>query len=372
MSVSVLMVRAFVDELAQRGIEAHSLLETANLSEKQLSDLAVHLESERFEAVAQRALALTGDPALGLAVGANVPERNLQVLGYLLLSSASLRSAYEHFRAYQSLLADAPLWTLVEEGQRATLTFSCSTASAETTRVAHDWALSLAYRMLRCFAPATSWSEITLTVAHGHSEDAEVYRRYLGREVSFGCAQTQLSFPRAWLDLPQVHSDLGSLPHGSARDLEPLERGTARGEGACGTFAASAAEAPLRGSRPHDGVAERLRAILRDAEDLSQFDVPSLARMVGLSASSLRRVLADVGLTPLRLLDEARCRVACGALKRSDSSIKNIGLQLGYADVSSFHRAFIRWTGRTPADYRNGVRAQSPATEGASAARHGA
>jgi AraC-like DNA-binding protein len=52
------------------------------------------------------------------------------------------------------------------------------------------------------------------------------------------------------------------------------------------------------------------------------------------------------------LLDQARREVACASLRRPDVAIKDVAFRIGFSELSAFYRAFKRWTGRTPAQYR--------------------
>jgi AraC-like DNA-binding protein len=54
------------------------------------------------------------------------------------------------------------------------------------------------------------------------------------------------------------------------------------------------------------------------------------------------------------LIDEARRDVACASLSRPDAAIKDIAWRVGFSEPSAFHRAFKRWTGMTPAQFRAG------------------
>jgi AraC-like DNA-binding protein len=100
------------------------------------------------------------------------------------------------------------------------------------------------------------------------------------------------------------------------------------------------------------GLGGRIRILLRHERELAAINVAILAHRIGLSESALRRRLAAEGLSPSQLLEEALQRRACAELVRADTSIKQVADALGYTQLRSFHRAFKRWTGQTPAHYR--------------------
>ncbi|GAA4875386.1 AraC family transcriptional regulator [Ferrimonas pelagia] len=72
-----------------------------------------------------------------------------------------------------------------------------------------------------------------------------------------------------------------------------------------------------------------------------------------LSEQTFRRKLKQSGKTYQELKERARRDRAIELLSRSRLPIDRIAEQLGFAEPSSFIRAFRSWTGRTPVAYRN-------------------
>ena len=79
---------------------------------------------------------------------------------------------------------------------------------------------------------------------------------------------------------------------------------------------------------------------------------PRLARALGMSERTLARRLAEDGLTPAGLVDDLRRRLADRYLAARGFPLGRITYLLGYSDLSAFTRAFRRWTGRTPSEWR--------------------
>ena len=73
-----------------------------------------------------------------------------------------------------------------------------------------------------------------------------------------------------------------------------------------------------------------------------------------MSARTLSRRLFEHGTSYHGILDEVRRGFADLLLRDPDHALAEIAVLLGYSDVSSFHRAYVRWTGRTPASRRGG------------------
>jgi AraC-like DNA-binding protein len=71
-----------------------------------------------------------------------------------------------------------------------------------------------------------------------------------------------------------------------------------------------------------------------------------------MSSRKLQRQLQSVGTTFYNLLDEVRQNLAQKYLREPDNSITEIGYLLGFSESSAFSRAFKRWMGVTPSEYR--------------------
>jgi AraC-like DNA-binding protein len=103
--------------------------------------------------------------------------------------------------------------------------------------------------------------------------------------------------------------------------------------------------------KPH-GLVEAARASLRSGLGQRKATPDELARALHLSERTLRRRLALEGTSYQALLDEVRRALALTLVLRSDLSFAQMAEQLGFADASTYYRAFKRWTGTTPREYQ--------------------
>ncbi|MDJ0945822.1 MAG: helix-turn-helix transcriptional regulator [Kiloniellales bacterium] len=74
--------------------------------------------------------------------------------------------------------------------------------------------------------------------------------------------------------------------------------------------------------------------------------------MLKLNARTLQRRLSHASTSYSRIVDELRFEKACCLLEGGDRSIAEIARALGYSDPAHFTRAFRRWAGMTPREYR--------------------
>jgi len=81
-------------------------------------------------------------------------------------------------------------------------------------------------------------------------------------------------------------------------------------------------------------------------------EISTAARDLGMSERSLRRRLAADGTSYRDVVRSALEASAGRMLRNPTQSIKDTAVALGFADAAAFHRAFKRWTGMTPGEYR--------------------
>jgi AraC-like DNA-binding protein len=99
-----------------------------------------------------------------------------------------------------------------------------------------------------------------------------------------------------------------------------------------------------------DVVQQLVIRLLRDGYP----EVRSVAKTLELSARTLQRHLSEEGLTYAGIVTRARCDVAQRMLEDPACKIIEVALDLGYSDQAHFARAFVRWTGLTPREFRRG------------------
>ncbi|HBP69436.1 MAG TPA: AraC family transcriptional regulator, partial [Alcanivorax sp.] len=93
-------------------------------------------------------------------------------------------------------------------------------------------------------------------------------------------------------------------------------------------------------------------------------NLEEVAERLGIKARQLRTRLADAGTNFNQLVADYRCKLAKRLLAGTDESIDEIVYLTGFSEPSTFYRAFKRWVGMTPIEYRK-LKAEEDAAEAA-------
>jgi AraC-like DNA-binding protein len=88
--------------------------------------------------------------------------------------------------------------------------------------------------------------------------------------------------------------------------------------------------------------------LLRDGDP----KIARVAKKIAMSPRTLERRLKERGVVFKKLMDDTRRRFALSYLRDRKNSLTDVAFLLGYSELSAFNRAFKRWTGTTPLDFR--------------------
>lgn len=321
MRVSMFVVRPLVDIIARAGVPRREILLASGLSDEALSEADTAVPRQVVERICELALRPGIAPALGLHWLQYLTVHTFGPVSHALMHTGSLRHALELVLRYETLFCDHRIFALEEEGETATLRLvDWNVRSPSVLKFMTEMIIAGFSSMVTAYGARIDRVRFAHPTPHYVSE----YTRTFGLGVDFDQAFTGIEFPRAHLDRRNPHFDAEVC----AAIADVLERRLIR----------ATQEAPY---------AVRVREILTQ-QSPTRLNIDAAARKLGLSERSLRRRLAAEGISFRAIQESVLTSLAHELLRERRFTIKEAAHAMGFSDASAFHRAFKRWTGRTP------------------------
>lgn len=263
----------------------------------------------------------TGDRFPGMQVAEIIDLRVYGLWSARILAGATVGDALRAAADGIDLIESGRLLALSLQGNHARLETGFLGDVAEPPREYLDASLTLLSRFVRLAAEDIPFE------AHFTRErpaDASEIERLLGPNLVFDAEVTALVFDREALATPM--------------DRRKIERVTS-----------PAAIPEISHCRTAAAVAQAVQRMLRDGRPT----ISEVAKSLSINVRTLQRHLAAWGVTFEQLLDDLLFHYAMIGLREAGRSVTDVAFNLGYSDSAHFTRAFRRWTGYTPREFRS-------------------
>lgn len=326
--ISVRVLQGIIGGAVARGVDAQTLLAAASLSPEQLLDLDARLPPATADRLWHHAARLSGDELLGVHVAEGFSPAELGGLGYAVRSSATVGESYRRVARYLGLLVAVGGLSLQEEGPLTRIQRSMPRDEPRPCRHAQE-CLLMSLLLIGRRGTGDAFLPRRVRFAHPAPLAARELLAAFGGPIDFDQPVDELVLETRQLALPLRESEPG-LAAVLDRHLDEQAR------------------VLPAGVTRLDRVRSVLLAELRGGEP----NVADVARRLSMSSRSLQRYLQQEGTTLQEVLRQLREDLARRHLAEQRESIAEIAFVLGFSDVSTFHRAFKRWTGQTPLAYR--------------------
>lgn len=268
----------------------------------------------------------TKDPALGIHAGERIESADFGVVGLATRNCPDIRRALLCVARYLRLLDDNLEGVLSEDRDRAV--WQLRNLIPRPLPAVNDFQLTTAMVSITHYLGRKE-PPIEVHVAHAEPPYSAEYARVFGAPIRFNARHNALVVPRALLDAP--------IQGANADFLAVFDR---------------QAQKVLAEHARADGMRARVQQLLakRLAEGTS--GIGSIARELHMSTSTLRRRLSEEGTTFSDVLEEVRRELAMHHMHDRRLAIGEIAFLLGFASQSAFGKAFRRWAGKSPLEYR--------------------
>jgi AraC-like DNA-binding protein len=270
---------------------------------------------------------LTGCRHFGLLLSRSVNLRSLGLPGRLAQHSATVQEALEGLAGCLELHDSGAELDLRMKAETATYSYSIHASGVVAVEQVYDFTLGAMTNVLRELC-GRDWYPTLVTLPRRRPVTLEPYHAILGSSLQFSATSAAVVFPSRWLTQPVPGAD-------------PF---------ICRLLCE--ARAALENTNPLllRDVRRAIVALLHDGH-CSRREV---ARALDLHERTLSRQLQLSGTTFQHMLDEARSELAQQLLRNTRAPVTQIARQLGFRSSTVMARAFRRWTGVSPRQYRSG------------------
>lgn len=314
--------------LESYGCDSEALFAQAGLDPAHLHDPNARYEYEHVRKLWELAVETTGDPCFSLTAAQFWHPSHFHALGFSWLASASLEDALQRLMRYFRIVTTDPEQLSLEETDEG-FEFIVDTSVVQYRGLDEEYDLFFAIVVDACRVSfPEKFSPLRVSLQREAPSCADRFEEFFQAPVTFSAAQNILVFRKEDLTtrLPTGNAELARTNDQVIRHyLSYLDR---------------------------SDVVMQVKTSLIDQLPSGQVNEESVADALNMSMRTLQRKLHEEGVTYKQLLDETRHELAMQYIHESRSSVSEIAYLLGFSEVSNFSRAFKRWTGASPTEFR--------------------
>lgn len=272
----------------------------------------------------------------GLLVGQQDSLSAFGLVGYLCMHSPTVEAALENLLRYLYLHVHGAGARLERSGSTAFLGYEIYQPLAENAHQLEDAAVASACNILRELC-GKDWGASEIWFTHHSPKDTKPYRQFFQAPLRFDREKSGIFFSARWLKRAVRTAD-PELLRLLGKQIDELE------------------------VNHRENFSEQVRRVLHNAVLTRHCSAEEVAALFSMHSRTLHRRLKVEGTTYQSLVDETRYHISRQMLESSDAALSQVADVLGYTDVRTLNRAFKRWSGSTPAQWRKGRRAVTPRT----------
>jgi len=324
-SITIAYITRLLADAGREGLDFASLFREAGLDVGLLKHPEAYISTPELIRLFQLVMRRTEDEFIGLGRGTKSKPGTFSMMAHAVINCPNLGKAIERSAQFYRIV-DLPLELIFEEG---------STESRLILRAAtpeHDHILeALIFISVRFWSWLTgrNLEPIAIQLDFPAPPQAAEFQRAFKGPVTYSNARNAVVFPTSWLSLPLVQNPLS-----------------------LSKFLKDSIALIIVGNNQPIGLPDQIRAIISKGYGNTFPDFAQVCETLNMTPQTLRRRLKEENTSYQAIKDSIRQDAARFYLAKEELSIDEIALMMGFSEASSFHRAFKKWTGQTPAACR--------------------
>ncbi|WP_019528090.1 AraC-like transcriptional regulator QhpR [Dasania marina] len=334
--ISTVYSKILIDFLSGKGVDVDQFLTQLSLQKYSLTQPDTILPMATFQMMMEEAARFTGDENIGLHYYENIELQDLGVLGYAQMNSKSIRDALNIITRYYKLFQSDNEMLLSENNGNIHLSYRILSKKIIPSRQDSEMTI-MAFVATISALLGKPWRPIEVHLQHPQPTDISEHQRLLCNKIFFSSPTNKIVFDSSLLDTAIAGADL-KLSSSLEDALEQL--------------------LSFKIPAPNDQWLHEVQDAIIESLSNGPPNINEIAEKFHMSGRTLQRRLEKYDLSFKEMLEQIRLQIATNFLEATDLSLLDIAFMLGYSELSSFTRAFRRWTNHPPLEFRLLHRAQ--------------
>ncbi|NQU65554.1 MAG: AraC family transcriptional regulator [SAR324 cluster bacterium] len=302
------------------------LEETLGLTHAQLMEPDRRIPFISHYAMINKGIELT-EPAIGLKIGNEITPERMGMVGHILQNCNHLEEACHQIIRYFKLFFEMVDWKV--EKRRKSIAFIYSVKNPKFyMRYGAEIMLSAALTLMRSLT-STDFIPDEIRFRFEKPEYYSDYRKIFRTQIKFDQNEDAILLSQNQFKLP--------IPGGQSFIKDILLKH---------------ADDLLDKAGDSETIKKQVQKLVYTELANGEVDIVLISEKLQISRWTLTRKLKDEGTTFKQLLQDSREKLAKVYLKKQAESVTEIAFLLGYSEASAFQRAFKKWVGETPLEYR--------------------
>jgi AraC-like DNA-binding protein len=313
--------------LEERGLDPSLVLAEVGLDARLFDDPENRLPFDALGKLLEKCVELTRCRHFGLLIGQRFKLDSLGVLGELMRNCPTVRDALRLAALYLDLQDRGAVSLTLDLGDgKSALGYSLFGGKSTATEQLLDGAMAIHYLLLRELC-GPAWKPVLVQLSHSRPTTVVPLRKFFRANLEFDAQLSAIVFESHWLN----HRIEGADPAALAAITKAVES-----------------------DRPQQALPflAQVRRAIHAMMFTGSVSSANLARLFDLHERTLRRRLAEEGVTVRGLVNEARHELAHRLLRDTDLPVSEVAAVLRYSDVTVFARAFRGWSNMSPREWR--------------------
>jgi len=332
-SVLASWVLAIYRTIQSYGVNPDPLLKHAGIEKTLLSQHQARIPSETSNELWRLAVVETKDPLIGAHVPEYMTINTLYAVDAAAQASSTIREFLRSTCRFSRIVTTAVELVLEEQNDGSELSFT-ELGDIPLCDQAVDAFMFVIVLTLQPVLQVIDYSEpffLEVDVTRPKPKNTALYEEAFNCAINYECQQNRIRINSNFLgiELPSANPVFTRLSEEMLVDY--LSR------------------------MQNQDIEMKVRGAIMELMSVQSLSKEKVASRINTSVRNLTRKLNEVELTFNQLVDSIRQEKAISLIKQFDVCFAEITFQLGFVDVNSFIRAFRRWTGMTPGQYRKSI-----------------